>query len=529
MDAAFRELLGEFLLEAGERIDAVEALLLGLGSAERGARRDALARLRRELHTLKGNAGMMGMGDLQQLAHALEDEIESLDPAAPQIDDLLAGLDAMRDHLRQIAGGDAAGDATAAAEMPPAFFLGGGDASVRVPFAKIDQLVEMLAEILIFRNRLSDAIASGLPEALDLDPAAALARARAAWETVEETHAALEKTLNRLQEAVTDLGMVPLQLLFRSLGRIVHDESRREGKEVTLDVDGGETPIDKTLLETAGEALGHLVRNAVIHGIETPAERRRAGKPEQGTVRVGAAIEGGEVMIEVRDDGAGIDLEALRRLAPPAAGDAYPAAGEEALFALLFEEGVTTRGGADLSAGRGVGLAAVKKSVERQGGRIEVSSSAGRGSAFVLRLPLTASILRSLLLRVDGEDYALPLTTVTETLSLEAGDRHELNHAGVLRWRGGVLPLLDLGLAFATAEEPRRQGYAVVIESGGRLRALAVDDIIGIRDIVVRGLDPVVGQPIGISGSTILGDGRVIMILDPASLMTIPPFVGAER
>ena len=543
MQSGFQELLDEFLLEARERADEVESMLLRLTSNDLEVKTASVARVRRELHTLKGNSGMMGFSDLQELAHRMEDQVDLIDLEAPEIDDLLGELDSLRRGLEQArltaAGVDMEaeteavpevdedlGETAAGDDAPETRETAGG--SVRVPFARIDQLVEMQAETLIFRNRLADAVHQGLQlfNETGVDPEELRNRSTAAWEDVERAQQELEKILNQVQEHVTNLGMVPLQSLFRSLRRIVHDESSREGKNVELLIEGGDTPIDKTLLEAAAEALGHLVRNAVIHGIERPDERLRQGKPESGWVRLRANLEGGEVWIEVADDGAGVDLASLRAQAKEVLGEAAEGGSE---LALLFADGVSTHQGADLSAGRGVGLTAVKKSVERHGGRIDVRSQRGAGTSFVIRLPVTASILRSLLLRVDGEEYALPLSAVLETVRLAAEDRHEMNRARVTRWRGHVLPLLDLGLAFGTVEEPRDEGFVVVIEIDGRYRGLTIDSISGIRDIVVKGLDMIVGQPVGISGSTILGDGRVIMILDPAALAVIPPFAETRR
>ena len=546
----FTELLDEFLLEARERTDEVESLLLQLASSGAEDREVALAKAKRELHTLKGNSGMMGFGDLQQLAHRMEDQVEALDLEAPQVDELLTGIDRLRRGL--VAVDEPAADAVAAPSERPAEPTAAppaagepepsapatgptrqatetGAGSVRVPFSKIDQLVELQAESLIYRNRLSDAVGRSktLAKRAGEDPQAVAA----AWDEIESAQQALEKILKLLQQQVTELSMVPLRGLFRSLRRMVHDESRREGKAVELEVAGGETPIDKTLLEAAADALGHLVRNAVIHGIEKPAERRRKDKPEVGRIRLSATIDVNEVRIEVADDGAGIDFAALRAqgaelLAREARGRAPEA---DAAYALVFEEGISTRGGTDLSAGRGVGLAAVKKSVERHGGRVDLRSRPDVGTAFSLRLPISASIMRSFTLRADGEEYALPLTAVAETLRPAPADRHQINHAGVLSWRGRVVPLLDLGCAFGTAETPRTEGFVLVMEINGRYRALAFDEIVGIRDIVVKGLDSIVGEPRGVSGSTILGDGRVIMILDPTALATIPPFNARER
>lgn len=567
MQSGFQELLDEFLLEARERTDEVESLLLKIASGDPQARREAIAQAKRELHTLKGNSGMMGFSDLQQIAHHMEDQVEGLDFSQPVVDQILLQLDGLRRGLEGIrsplaaeedAGAAAAGappSGPAAPEKrdagaPPAAVTGptvstldspeteaGNDlgapireaareagASVRVPFAKIDQLVELQAETLIFRNRLADAIGKGLQRAkagrlnamADSPEAAALL----AWEDVDYARQALEKTLNQLQEQVTSLGMVPLQSLFRSLGRIVHDESRREGKRIDFEVQGGDTPIDKTLLEAAGDALGHLVRNAVIHGVEEPARRREAGKSDGGNIVVSATLESGEVRIEVSDDGAGIDVVRLREKARRLNAEMAANASD---VALLFEEGVSTREDADLGAGRGVGLSAVKRSVESHGGRIRVRSRQGFGTTFSLHLPVTASILRVLLVKADNETYALSLTAVSETVNFHQRDAHEVNQSAVLRWRGQLVPLLDLGVAFGSRPDIRNDGFVMVIEINGRLRGLVIDSLVGIRDIVVKGLDTIVGKHVGISGATILGDGRVIMILDPSSLVAQPP------
>ncbi len=610
MDPAFRELLADFLSEGFERTDAVEHHLLAMPSEDIEGRREGVIAIKRQLHTLKGNAGMMGLGDLQQLAHTLEDRVEVLDAEdrdglATGIDSLLQGVDQMRAHLRSLTREETAEETDRDSDLPAppderaeenakdpgsnalsqtpgadarskaaqrspaergqdapspnaiptsgldqegddgvqALGFRASDGRIRIPYAKIDELVELQAEALVLRTRLAEAINAGTDVATALRISTLRQARRTAgggdgsssadgeperWENVSDAWQALEKSLDRMQDRIIDLGMVPLEGLFRPLGRIVHDESRREGKRVELKVRGGETPIDKALLEVAGEALGHLVRNAIIHGIETPDVRTARGKPPIGAVDLKAAVVSGEVRIEVADDGGGVDLEAIERQMV----DHHPDATARAMtpgddpFAVVFEAGITSRGDADMSAGRGVGLSAVKASVERVGGRVELRSVAGKGTSFQLALPLTTTILRSLLLRADQETYALPLSAVTESLHLDTSALHTVNQTGVLRWRGRVVPLLDLGLAFETTDTMREEGFAIVIETGGRARALVVDDIAGIRDIVVKSLDPIVGHPVGISGSTILGDGRVIMILDPVTLATIPSATG---
>ena len=232
-------------------------------------------------------------------------------------------------------------------------------------------------------------------------------------------------------------------------------------------------------------------------------------------MRVTAAVRGGEVLVEVADDGAGIDPAALRAAA--AARGISLAEGDDP-FEVLFASGFSTKVSADLSAGRGVGLSAVRDAVRRQGGRIEVQSEHGKGTAFRLWLPLSVSIARALLLRADGELYALPMAQVIESRRVRDGEGHEVNGRGVMRWRGETIAMLDIGVRFGTRPAWRRDGYAIVVEVAGKRRALMADAICGLQEVVVRGLDPILGQAAGIGGSTVLGDGRPILILEPRTL-----------
>lgn len=530
MDTAFQELLEDFHLEARERLDSVEELLLSLASQDESARRESMNQARRELHTLKGNSGMMGFSELQELAHGMEDRVDELDPMAPEVVELLQGVDRFRQLLHQEVGsqlgeGDDVGDKAAVAaatgkvaetgQLEASQELASG--SVRVPFTELDGLVELLAEVLLYRNRLSDSL-DRLHSTLPL-----LTKEMAdAWDDVGDVRLSFEKVLDFLQDRVLQLRMVPLQTLFRHLNRIVHDESAREGKHVRLDTEGGETPLDKALLELASEALGHLVRNAVNHGIEAPSEREKSGKPEQGTIRLSASVHGQEVHIEVRDDGSGIDPEVLRKSAQERGLEVGDGASAAELYKLLFLAGFSTKEGAvDLSAGRGIGLSAVSEAVRRHGGRVEVDSDLGAGTRFLLRLPLSVSITRALFLRADGEEYALPLGAVVESLHYRRDVSSRVRQTEIFEWRGHLLPVLDVGTCFGTARASRGQGFVVVIEALGRYRALVVDELTGIRDIVVKGLDPLLGSPRGISGSNIMGDGRVVLILDPPALTEI--------
>lgn len=374
---------------------------------------------------------------------------------------------------------------------------------------------------MILKNRLEDSLFRA-PRA-GHDTPAGRAPESPPLAAVQSAYEPLARELERLQGQILELRMVPLARLFRGLRRLVHDESVRLGKEVRFTARGGDTPLDKALLEVAGETLGHLVRNAIIHGLESPRERAERGKPEAGAVTVVARSVSGEVHVEVTDDGGGVAEETLRRRAREA-GHLGPEDADDALSLaeLLFLPGVSRLESADLGAGRGMGLASVRETVRRFNGRIDVWSEPGEGSGFRLRLPLSVSISRALLMGVDGEEYALPLASILESRRLDAGDAHQVDGAAILPWRDHLLPLVDLGVYFGTAERPRDEGAVVVVECEGLHRGLVVDRFLGLRNLVVRGLEGV-GRPPGLAGSTILGDGRVILILDGPDLAAAAP------
>jgi len=512
-DTRSAALFDDFLLEARERLGHLEELLLAsaaaavLSTGEREA-------IQLELHTIKGNAGIVGLTELRIEAHAMEDQVAALAPGAPPAPELLAALDRLRGHLAR-AGAAEEGDGAPAsmAAMAAVASAQPAQGGVRVPFATLDALVDRLEEMVIFRNRLG--------EALERQGRALGAGARSAEATaVRGAYDELGGTLDALRDGILRLRLIPLATLFRSLRRIVHDEALRAGKEVVFETDGGETPLDRGLLELAGEVLGHLIRNAVIHGLESPSERRQAGKP-RGTVRVAASADTREVRIDVVDDGRGLRREEILEAAARR-GLEVPADP----FSLLFVHGFSTRAEVGLGAGRGVGLAAVRETVTRFGGRIEVSSEAGEGTLFRLRLPLSVSILRALLVACDGEDYALPLGAMEEAFRLDASEVHEVNGGLVLARRDGLVPLLDLGFCFGTSPVRRRGAYAVMLAADGSRRAVGVDGIQGIREVVVRRLDRWALRHPAVAGSTILGDGRAVVLLDPAGLARLSPLAG---
>ena len=498
MNDDFSELLGDFLLEAEERRARVEELALALAAGEVEDPAATLAEIGRELHTLKGNAGMMGLAEIQAEAHRLEDRVAALDGERPRVDPVLDGVDRIGRWLAELGGEPAPTAAETAAE-----------GAVRVPLRTLDHLSELMAGLAVARHHLEES--SAAVGGLDPGEPGFDERFRSSWRRLEETRVAQERLLRGVRSELEEIQRVPFRTLFGRLRRMVHDESQARGKRVRLVTRGEEAPIDRSLVELAGEVLGHLVRNAVIHGIESPEERKRREKPETGSILVSATVGSGTLELEVVDDGDGVRLERLRRAAGAAGGGAE----RRDLHALLFQAGLSTLEEADLGAGRGMGLAAVEAAVGRYGGAIDVATAEGVGTRFGLRLPASTTVAIALMVEADGELYALPVTAVVETVSAASlGDPGE----SWGEWRGRPVEKLDLGVLLGTSEEPPRRSAAVVVLSEGRHAALLVDHFGDLREIVVRELDRLAGRPRGIGGSTILGDGRVVMIIDPRNL-----------
>ena len=487
-----RELLDDFLLEADERLTRIEVSLLAAVDADPEARELSIREVRRELHTLKGNSGMMGLGDLQTLAHALEDLVEELDPDNPDLAPLLSGLDRFKADLDACARQDRPQAETQTETRPDR-----REGSTRVQVALLNQLLETSTRLVLARHALGDRMLAGI----SLDPAQAdfFEETTKNWREAEETRLHLDQILELLQEQIRGLRTIPLRSVFTRLQRLVHDESAKAHKEVLFETRGGETPLDSALTELATDTLGHLIRNCIVHGVETPDVRERCGKPRRGTLFLEASLRASSVEIEVFDDGAGIDEKALREAAGRAG---LREAGTADLHALLFHPGLSTRRETDQSAGRGIGLSAVLASVHRHGGTIEVDTSLGLGTRFCLRLPLTVAITDALMVSAGDERFAIPIAAITET-----GSRQTLDSEQVV----DLKQLLDLPAGGDS-------GFFVTIETEGRKSSVLVDELGTLQRIVVNPLDDLFGRPKAITGSTVLGDGRVTLILDPTQL-----------
>jgi two-component system, chemotaxis family, sensor kinase CheA len=331
------------------------------------------------------------------------------------------------------------------------------------------------------------------------------------------------RVLNDLQHSVMKIRMVPVDQLFRRFPRIVRDVGLQCGKEVELAIRGGQTDLDKSILDAIAEPLTHLVRNAVGHGIETAEERVRAGKRPQGTLRLSAYHQGNQVVIEVSDDGHGVDPEKVRQRALSQGllkADQAARLTESETLDLILKPGFSTAQEITELSGRGVGLDVVQSVLGRLKGTVQIETALGRGTTFRLRLPLTLAIIRALLFRVEQRLYALPLNAVAEIARTVEENIHQVEHYDVLQLRNDVLPLLRLGQKPPEGPETaRRKVFVLVIHNGDRKFGLVVDELEGEEELVIKALDDQSITTDLVSGASILGDGRVVLILNMIALM----------
>lgn len=379
--------------------------------------------------------------------------------------------------------------------------------SIRVATDKVDALVDIVGELVITQTMLNQA-ANECTEA-------SLPRLKAGL-------AALERNMRELQECVLGIRMLPIGSVFNRLPRVVRDVSLQLEKKIDLHVSGERTELDKAIIERISDPLMHLIRNSVDHGIETPAQRVAAGKPEAGAIKLNAYHKGGSVVIEVEDDGRGLDRQKIlakaKQLDVALGADSESSRIEE----LIFLPGFSTASSVTDVSGRGVGLDVVRNNIRSLGGGVEVASTAGRGTRFTIRLPLTLAIVDGMSVRVGTQTYILPLVWIAESLRVRADQvsrpagRHE-----VFALRKEYLPLLRLHELFQVpaATTDFNDGIMVIVEADGKKAGLFVDELTGQQQVVIKSLETHCYKLDGISAATILGDGTVALILDVAALI----------
>jgi two-component system chemotaxis sensor kinase CheA len=401
-------------------------------------------------------------------------------------------------------------------KSPPA--NAGGSSSIRVDIQKIDTLINMVGELVITQSMLGM-----LGEDFDMSRV----------DRLREGLVQLERHTRELQESVMRIRMVPISFSFSRFPRLVHDLSQKLGKKIELKMSGENTEVDKTVIEKIGDPLVHLVRNSLDHGIETPAERLAAGKPETGTVHLGASHRGGNIVIEIRDDGRGLPRDKIlnkaieRGLVKPEDN-----LSDKDVYDLIFQPGFSTAEQVSDVSGRGVGMDVVRRNINELGGAIEIESNPGEGSAIIVRLPLTLAILDGQTIRIGSETYIVPLVSIIESIQIDQSVLNRVAGRGeTFRLRDEYLPIVRMHEVFGIEEYDAKaltDGILVVVEGEGRKCGLFVDDLLGQQQVVIKSLEANYRKVEGISGATILGDGSVALIIDIPGLMRLAKQSGSR-
>jgi len=382
-------------------------------------------------------------------------------------------------------------------------------ATVRVDLERIDRLVNLVGELVINQAMLAQSVAeAGLP----------------ANSAVMNGLEAFMMLTRDIQDSVMMIRAQPVKPLFQRMARIVREASAGVGKEVRLIAEGEATEVDKTVIERLAEPLTHMIRNAVDHGLETPEVRQAAGKPRDGVITLSAMHRSGRVVIEIEDDGAGINRPKVREIAIRRgliAADAVLSDAE--IDALLFLPGFSTATAVSALSGRGVGMDVVRQAIQSLGGRVTITSEHGKGSKFSISLPLTLAVLDGMVVQVAGETLVVPLSSILETAALTGEDIRALGpQTNVIHVRGAFVPLYDLGAELGFRQPSGNYAGGIVLlcaEEDGSRAALVVDAIMEQRQVVIKGLQQAYGHIPGVAAATILGDGQIALILDPADLV----------
>ena len=532
-----------FLSESKENLAEINAALLEL---ERGGSDAAVARLFRAVHTLKGMGGAMGYTSVAELSHELETLLDKVRNSAvavtrTMIDTLFAGVDALEQAVEaatasppqqlDVSAAIASIRQAASDEKPPQPRLAHETAQsdtvettpqpkkeseaapapppkatrqIRIDSKRLDTLMNVLGELVIARDRVQKiAERIGDPELLEAS-----------------RHAS--QILSNLQNEVMTSRMVPVWQVFERFPRVVRDTARSLGKEVDFKIEGRDIELDRSMLDEMGEPVLHLLRNSLDHGIETPDEREKAGKPRTATLILTAERDRATVLIRVTDDGRGIDqTKVLPRAKKLGLVDkSTTRLTEQELVAIISRPGFSTADKVTEISGRGVGFDIVASRVRGLGGSLEVHTDAGLGTAVSMRLPLTLAISRALLAKVERETYAIPLTHVLETFSLSKPMLLESKGKPVVAIRDDLFPAIWLRerVGLPAPENPA-SGQVVLVELAERKAALIVDQFEGQQEIVVKQFDGVSGSKTLFSGATILGDGSPALIVDASSLL----------
>ncbi len=526
-------ILKSFLVEAGEGLAQMEGAILELESNPGNS--EIIQTIFRVVHSIKGNAGILDLSSLHAFSHSLENLLDKirgreLSVNAEIVNILLQSVDVLREATAAAGKGrDETGPGASAVlgrisdsleespgpektisedyeparvqqtvpETSSADIYG---KTLRVDVSKLDRLLDITGEIAIARGRMNKLLEN--PALADLD-------------NLRETSSLADSLFAELQETVLKARMVSLGPLFRQHLRTVRDVARSQGKLARLQIEGEEIEVDTSVIEHLRDPLLHMLRNAIDHGIESPAVRRQKGKPASGTVTMRAAYQSASIVIEVSDDGAGLDRERICEVARKRGLASEPEKMEEQeLFQLIFEPGFSTSGSVSVMSGRGVGMDVVRRKIQALRGDAYISSKRGVYSTVHIRLPLTLAIIEGFDVGVGEETYVIPMEQVLECVELPAQGRETLYGTGILELRGEPLPYIQLRNQLQLEGQCGSRQNVVVVQHGAKRAGVVVDTLHGVAQTVIKPLPPMFRNVPGFSGSTIRGNGRVALILD---------------
>lgn len=544
------DLLEDFIAEGFDYLEQSEQALLALEGNPHD--KEAVNVVFRAFHTIKGVSGFLELDAITDLAHHAESLLSRVRDGdllfSPSVADLtLSSADALRDllegiraamgdggdvampagyakmiailsdqdHLERLAGGEELEleGIGAVDEGQTAAVEGGGsvanEGSVRLKTARLDRLLDLVGELVVAHAMVAeDGVVQGAQNGL-------LAR------KVNRS----EKILRELQDVTTSMRMIPLKQAFRKISRVVRDVSRRAGKPVVLVTNGEDTELDRNMVNVITDPLVHMVRNSIDHGIESPSDRAAAGKPETGEIRLTAHHMGGSVVIDIEDDGQGLDrAKIVAKAIESGVIESDQGMSDSDIYALIFAPGFSTADAVTDISGRGVGMDVVRRSVDSLRGRIDIESRPGRGSHFSIRLPLTLAITEGMLLRVGAERYIIPMVKIHMSFRPDPGDVYTVAGRGeMVTLHDQLLPITRLHEVYdiADAREDLSEGLLVIVGEGSTRSALFVDEILGQQQFVVKALPGNVADVPGVAGGAIMGDGEVGLILDPDELIAL--------
>ena len=552
----------DFVTEAREHLDIVEAGLLDL--EKQSGDKEVINRIFRGFHTIKGMAGFLSLPDIGALAHSaenlldmarkdklvlqgptLEAVFESMDlmkkmigklldcvtagqpvPIAGGLPDLLTRLKALvegqavaparapdltvdKDHALDQILEPQAGDAPAKLDVAKTKGPVLADDKIKVSTARLDTLIDLVGELVIANLMVAEEVR----DKVSTEPALG----------GKVSH--LSKIVRELQELSMSMRMVPIQGVFHRMARLVRDLGHKSGKDIRLTTEGEETELDRTVVDKISDPLVHMIRNSVDHGIERAEDRQKGGKDPGGHIQLRAFHRAGNVIIEVEDDGKGLDKE---RIVKKAIEQGIVQGGQdlsdEDAYRLIFHAGLSTAEKVTDVSGRGVGMDVVRKNIEALQGRVEIHSTPGRGTRFTIRLPLTLAVIDGQIVKVGPERYIIPITSIVNSFRPQSTQISSVqNAAEVVSIRGELLPLVRLHRLFNVrprSDDPA-QGLLMIVEADARRCCVLVDDLLGQQQVVLKSLGDGLGQVKGVSGGAIMGDGRVSMILDVPGLIEL--------